>query len=352
MRITAVHLVVPLSCLLVACGDDRVSATTSETASSTTSMSGEGSGSTAEAGSESGSESGSETETGETGEPSNACDGCTEDELCVAHADDACGPTFGYTLECVPSVAACANGECDPDCLDAVCGNDICTPPCGQVPGVDVWCSGEPSSACDPIDQNCPEGEKCVAWASQGGGAWDDNKCVPVTGDKMIGEACTSSGVVEATDDCDANGMCFALNDELIGTCYGFCEPGETCPDAQTCLVANDHSIALCLDSCVPHHSDNCAAGTVCVSVDDAFMCLPVPALPPDSPCFFGDYCALGQACVAAIVLDSCAAEACCTDWCDTSQPDPCEQPLTCLPYWPQGQAPAGLETAGVCKLG
>jgi hypothetical protein len=337
-------LVLLLPCLLAACGDDRVSASASDSASSTTNMSGEGSGSSTEAGSESGTET-------ETGEPSSACESCTEDELCVARADDACTADFGYTLECVPAVAACANGECDPDCLVAVCGNDTCAPPCGQVPGVDVWCSGAIMFGCDPIAQNCPEGEKCVAYASQGG-TWDATKCVPLTGDNMLGEACMSAGVVESTDDCDENGMCFGFDDEGQGTCYGFCGPDETCPDSQTCFIANDESIALCLDTCVPHHSENCAAGTVCEWAQDVYMCLPTLSLPPDSPCFPGDYCSLGQACVPASELDSCAGESCCSDWCDTSEPDLCAPPLTCQPAWPQGQAPAGLETAGVCKSG
>jgi hypothetical protein len=262
--------------LLVACGDDRVSASDSETASSTTNMSSsESSGS--ESGSESGTESGSETET-ETGEPSM-------------------------------------------------------------------------NMACDPMAQDCPDGEKCVAYASQGG-TWDATKCVPVMGDNMVGEACQSGGIVEGIDDCDQSGMCFGLNDELMGVCYGFCGFDGACPDAQTCLVANDGSIALCLDECVPHHAENCAAGTSCIAIADGFACLPTQTLPPDAPCSFNEYCAPGQACVAAIVLDSCAAEACCTDWCDTAEPDPCQAPETCEPYWPQGQAPAGLETAGVCKLG
>jgi hypothetical protein len=117
-------------------------------------------------------------------------------------------------------------------------------------------------------------------------------------------------------------------------------------------LIANDETIALCLDTCAPHHSENCAAGTACAWVEDAFICLPVPTLPPDSACSLADYCALGQACVPASELDSCAGESCCTDWCDTAQADPCSLPLTCQPYWPRGQAPAGLESAGVCKLG
>jgi hypothetical protein len=352
MRLTAAHLVLLLPCLLVACSDDRVSATTSDTAGSTTDMSSEGSGSTEDGSSESGTESSSETETEtETGEPGNACADCSEDELCVGHADDACNEDFGYTLECVPAVAACDNGDCDPDCLQAVCGNNICTPPCGQVPGVDLWCSNHLWGDCDPIAQNCPEGEKCVPWASQGG-TWDATKCVVVNGDNMVGEACTYGGVVESTDNCDANGWCFAVDEEGMGTCYGFCELGEVCPDEQACLVANDNVIALCLDTCVPHHAENCAVGTVCAWVDDTLMCLPAPTLAPDSPCPLGDYCAPGQVCVAGMMLEGCAAESCCTDWCDTSEPDPCTLPETCQAFWPQGQAPVGLETAGVCKLG
>jgi hypothetical protein len=241
MRIDAARLgfvlILMLPCSLVACGDETASSTMNASSSESVGT---------ESGNESGSESSTETD---TGEPSGFCETCNDDELCIAHADDACDANFGYTLECVPAVAACANGECDEDCLAAVCGNSICPPPCGPVPGVDVWCSGAMNMACDPIAQDCPDAEKCFLNA-------------------------------------------------------------------------------------------------------DVFMCLPAPTLPPDAICFFGDYCAPGQACVAAIVLDSCAGEACCTDWCDTSEPDPCQAPETCLPYWPQGQAPAGLETVGVCKLG
>src|SRR5690606_441875 len=38
------------------------------------------------------------------------------------------------------------------------------------------------NSECDPFEQDCPEGEKCVAYASTGGN-WDANKCVPINGD-------------------------------------------------------------------------------------------------------------------------------------------------------------------------
>jgi hypothetical protein len=352
MRINAAISILMLPCLLIACGSDLVSATASDTASSTTNVSSEGSGS--EAGSESGTQSDSESDSEtETGEPSTPCESCSEDELCVAHADDACNAEFGYTLECVPAVAACATGECDPDCLEAVCGNNFCTPPCGQVPGVDVWCSGQMWGSCDPMAQDCPEGEKCVPWASQGEN-WDATKCVPVTGDNMVGESCEYAGAVEATDDCDENGWCFGVDVEGMGTCYGFCDPGETCPDGQSCLVANQDSIALCIDTCVPHHSENCAAGTVCVpnGFDGVFMCMPGQTLPADAPCESGDYCPLGQACVPAFQLEGCMGESCCTDWCDTSEPDPCEPPLSCQAVMWQGEVPAGLETAGVCRLG
>jgi hypothetical protein len=71
----------------------------------------------------------------------------------------------------------------------------------GFVPAADF--SGA-SGECDPFAQDCPEGEKCVAYASSGG-SLDANKCVLINGDAMPGESCMYGGVVEASDDCNAS---------------------------------------------------------------------------------------------------------------------------------------------------
>ncbi len=41
-------------------------------------------------------------------------------------------------------------------------------------------------SSCDSWSQDCPDGERCVAYASSGA-TWDANKCVEIKGDKKMG---------------------------------------------------------------------------------------------------------------------------------------------------------------------
>ncbi len=105
-------------------------------------------------------------------------------------------------------------------------------------------------SECDPFAQDCPEGEKCVAYASTGG-QLDANKCVPVTGDGMPGEACTYSSPVEATDDCNSISYCWDVV-ETVGACAQFCggtADAPVCPDGTECLIAFDGSLNLCVDN-------------------------------------------------------------------------------------------------------
>ncbi|MFO7564237.1 MAG: VWA domain-containing protein [Enhygromyxa sp.] len=105
------------------------------------------------------------------------------------------------------------------------------------------------SSQCDPFAQDCPEGEKCVAYASAGG-SLDANKCVPVNGEAMPGEPCSYAGVVEATDDCDASSYCWDVSDST-GTCAQFCQgvaDAPQCPEGFDCLLAYSGALNLCLD--------------------------------------------------------------------------------------------------------
>lgn len=222
----------------------------------------------------------------------------------------------------------------------------------GEGTETDTGGSTDPSGACDPLAQDCPEGEKCLPWASSGG-TWDALECVPILGDQVPGEPCTSNGPVEATDDCDGSGMCFGYDEMLMGgTCYGICGPGHVCPEGQGCLVANDGALNLCLDLCRPQFPEDCSPGTVCAWTMDMFACTPgVPTLDPDAICEPGEVCAPGQGCVAAGELEGCGGASCCTDLCDTGEPDPCVAPLTCQPWFEMGQALEGLETMGSCRL-
>ena len=90
-----------------------------------------------------------------------------------------------------------------------------------------------PNNHCDPLEQDCPEDEKCVPYSSTGGN-WD-YKCVPVLGNQAPGQPCTSSGTLESTDDCDETSWCYD------GECAPFCMgPADAleCPPGTACLVA------------------------------------------------------------------------------------------------------------------
>ena len=271
-------------------------------------------------------------EESETIEPS-PCDACADDQLCVGLPwSDACGLGFGYDVECRDSDPSCEDALCSDTCLDAVCGaNFQCVPACSFVEGVELWCDPSATdSTCDPLSQDCPEGEKCVPYASTGN-AWDANKCVPVTGDRAVGEPCTYGGSVEATDDCDATSWCFGTDLENMGTCASMCGLDHACQEDHSCFVANEGSINVCLADCLPLLPNTCAEGELCRWWSDTFSCLPTgETLEPDAECTFTTPCGAGQFCVSAAVIEGCAGEGCCTDYCDLSQPDPCMAPESC----------------------
>lgn len=103
---------------------------------------------------------------------------------------------------------------------------------------------------CDPFTQDCPEGEKCVAYSS-GGGSLDANKCVPVGGLGMPGESCSYAGVVEATDDCNDISYCWDVTN-MMGSCAQFCggtADDPQCPNDLQCLIAYDGTLNLCVEN-------------------------------------------------------------------------------------------------------
>jgi uncharacterized protein YegL len=118
------------------------------------------------------------------------------------------------------------------------------------VPMGDFGAVGE----CDPFLQDCPDGEKCVAYSSTGE-VLDANKCVAITGSGMPGDPCIYGGVVEATDDCDSVSYCWDVADvmgSLEGACAQFCTgtaDDPMCPGGFECLIDNEGSINLCIDT-------------------------------------------------------------------------------------------------------
>jgi hypothetical protein len=207
-------------------------------------------------------------------------------------------------------------------------------------------------SECDPFAQDCPEGEKCVPYASSGD-AWDANKCVPVTGEQLTGEPCTYGGVFEATDDCDATGICLDRDGDTLGTCHAFC-PGTAddpqCPDNQLCEISNEGSATLCVEQCSPLLQD-CEPPTACYWDVSGFHCLPGGEVPIGEPCGAANDCPPGNQCVEGSLLPSCAGEACCTGFCELGLDENlCLIPgSACVPFFEEGAAPEGLEQVGLC---
>lgn len=210
---------------------------------------------------------------------------------------------------------------------------------------------------CDTFQQDCPEGEKCVPYASSGAGL-DARKCVPVVGDLPAGSPCNYGGLVEATDDCDASSACWLIEEvdgALMGVCMAFCDgtaDQPSCPDQQSCLFTFDNSLSVCVDDCDPFAQD-CAAGLACHfnEFEHTFNCWLGPDTEGQACDPRLDSCAPGLVCLPAEQLPMCADAACCTAWCDLSNPS-CAMPGTaCTPYFEPNEAPQGAENLGVCSI-
>jgi hypothetical protein len=214
----------------------------------------------------------------------------------------------------------------------------------------------EPTS-CDPFAQDCPDGEKCVSYASNGN-TWDSHKCVPVLGSQPAGEPCAYGGVVDATDDCDSDTACWNVHEvdgEWVGTCHWFCagNPEDpSCPEGTFCPLTGDGTIALCVWSCDPVLQD-CAESNGCYWAGDEFVCVfTTMDIPAGEACEYVNDCASGLLCTDADSLPSCLGAACCTPFCDLMLGDAqCDAVpgTSCVPFFEDGMAPANYAHVGVC---
>jgi hypothetical protein len=211
-------------------------------------------------------------------------------------------------------------------------------------------------STCDPFMQDCPDGEKCVPFASSGG-VWDANKCVPVTGDGVPGDTCIWGGIVEATDDCGADSICWDVMDvdgQLLGVCTEYCggtADDPICPPETSCIIINEGSINLCITSCDPLLQD-CGAGLACFWAVSDFNCIfTTDDIPTGEPCGYINDCAAGNFCADAAALPACNGSACCASFCDLADPLCSVAGTECTSFFEEGMAPPGYEDVGVCIL-
>jgi hypothetical protein len=217
---------------------------------------------------------------------------------------------------------------------------------------------------CDLFAQDCPEGEKCMPWANDGGSTWNATRCSPVFPDPDApGEPCTVEGnATTGIDSCDIGVMCFDVDPRTNeGTCVAMCTGSPENPLCETpeeaCLIGNDGVLVLCFDVCDPL-APACDAGMGCYPSfsGDEFLCLSTI----DMPGSYGDSCeglvtcAPGHVCLDAGLIPGCAGAACCTEFCDTTAGLPCPDDdlgVVCQPWFEDGMAPPGLEAVGACTL-
>lgn len=212
-------------------------------------------------------------------------------------------------------------------------------------------------SQCSPWLQDCPNGEKCVAYASAGSSTWDANKCVPVLGNGQIGDACKYDGPSSSTDDCGADGWCWNVDADGIGVCTGFCTgPMEDpiCESGFGCWIDNQGSINMCMMQCDPLIQNCVSTADWCFYnyMSGRFVCKAATEdLPTGAPCTTIDGCVGGNTCLQAEVFPSCDGFACCAAFCDLTAPN-CTQPGTkCVSLFGESAAPEFVNL-GVCIVG
>jgi hypothetical protein len=206
---------------------------------------------------------------------------------------------------------------------------------------------------CDPWMQDCPEGEKCVAY-NKGGETWNANKCVPTRGTGKAGDECRYDGSSLGTDDCDVGFMCYYTDAEGVGSCVPQCAgaPDQPqCPAEYNCSIANDGTLVLCIYACDPILQDCAPAGSGCFWDGSRFNCDPAGDLLEESPCGYVNDCSPGHYCLSAESLPSCGGSACCTGFCDLSNPQCGVANTECIAFFDDNTAPPGLENTGICAL-
>lgn len=216
-----------------------------------------------------------------------------------------------------------------------------------------------PIGECDVFVQDCPEDQKCAAWANDGGNSWNSTKCVPLSGTKVPGDPCTTEGSgVSGLDDCEKGSMCWDTDEENKGVCVALCtgdQQNPECGDPGTaCAVVNDGVLNLCLDRCDPLVQD-CPGDDLCLPVDAAYVCV-LDASGDEgaafAPCEFANACDKGLVCLGPAAATECdqGAKGCCLPYCSIEEATGCPgQGQSCQAVFePQ---PPGLEDVGFCSL-
>ncbi len=222
---------------------------------------------------------------------------------------------------------------------------------------------------CDVFEQDCPRGQKCTAWAHDGGDTVNATKCVPVVEDPAgLNEPCHVEGSpLSGIDDCGFGDLCWDVDPETLqGHCVPFCTGDENnphCDEPGWFCDLSESGDGLCAFRCDPIAQD-CPPGQACYPVQDDWDCGPDASGEGGAygdPCEFINVCDPGLACLDTDVMPPglpCeGASGCCSEVCDLSDPAGDMQCAgvaegqICQPWYDGGGAPPGHENVGACVL-
>jgi hypothetical protein len=177
----------------------------------------------------------------------------------------------------------------------------------------------------------------------------------------QVGEACfvVDSGV-SGVDNCEAGAMCWDTDAENTGYCVAMCtgtlyEP--MCIEGTHCVITAEASLTLCLPICDPAYGSCYPEDQLCVWTGAWFDCVPdksgVEGQAHDA-CTGLDACDPGLVCATSSAAVECDVNmpGCCEPFCFLNAPNECPgEGQICVPFFMEGEAPAGLEHVGFCSV-
>ncbi len=222
----------------------------------------------------------------------------------------------------------------------------------GRPPNMFVCSASEGVGDCNPIEQDCPAGQRCVP---VGDGTWTTTMCFDVADNpRQAGETCNeTAGVTAGLDDCDRGLMCWSSDPQDPAVCRPLCdctEDGPACDGGDFCNISNGGVLPLCTPACDPI-LQNCPSGDGCYFDDPGFSCSQDASSgrgDMGDPCEFINSCSAGLGCLPAPPMSGCAAAMCCAAWCELGAME-CTAPMACTPVFEANMAPVGYEDVGYC---
>lgn len=190
------------------------------------------------------------------------------------------------------------------------------------------------ADACDPIAQDCSDGERCANYASTSD---FPAECHPPGGTGAALEDCSRPSGVSGDDTCGVGLYCafwgrpLAADGSYQRQCLRYCGAATDCGAGYGCrfLLSLPYQ-GLCAPACDPFAAAGCGAGQGCIPLPDtrapgwAFFCNPAVTTQgaEGAPCSTHESCADGLGCDLGSAL--------CAPWCDAAHP--CAGGRTCTP--------------------